>query len=87
MITRIVKIGDALGICIPEIILQQSGLRDEVELEVRSNHLIIKPKQGVREGWDDAFRLMAKNGDDRLLDGDSTMNQWEQSIKQFKRRF
>ena len=68
MITRIVKIGNSQGIRIPKLLLEQSGLRGEVELEVQNHNLIIRLKRGVREGWDNALRTMAEKDDDKLLD-------------------
>jgi len=79
MITRIVKIGNSQGIRIPKILLEQSGLSDEVELEVLKNQLIIRPKKNARQGWESAFRVMTKNKDDQLLDSNSTidMSSWD----------
>jgi antitoxin MazE len=80
MVAKIVKIGNSRGIRIPKILLEQSGLHDEVELEVRKNQLVIKPKRSIREGWESAFRRMAENGDDQLLDKDgmSTQSNWDE---------
>ena len=80
MITRIVKIGNSQGIRIPKIMLEQSGLQDEVELEVHQNQLIIKSKHTIRDGWSEAFRMMAENQDDQLLDKDVLQNQssWDE---------
>jgi len=75
MITRIVKIGNSQGIRIPKILLEQSGLTDEVVLEAQKDQLIIRPKKNVRQGWESAFRAMAKNNDDQLLDKESIINQ------------
>lgn len=75
MITRIVKIGNSQGIRIPKIILEQSGLSDEVELTVQNKQLIIRPKRSIRQGWEDAFRTMAKNKDDQLLDEKQLIHQ------------
>ena len=75
MITRIVKIGNSKGIRIPKILLEQSGLTDEVELEVKKDQLIIRSKKSVRQGWESAFRTMAKNNDDQLLDKEYIINQ------------
>lgn len=75
MIARIVKIGNSQGIRIPKILLEQSGLHDEVELEVQKDQLIIRPKRSIREGWENAFRLMAEKGDDQLLDKENLTNQ------------
>ena len=80
MITRIVKIGNSQGIRIPKLLLEQSGLHGEVELEVQNHNLIIRPRLGAREGWDIAFRTMAEKGDDQLLDKDYLTNQssWDE---------
>jgi len=80
MVTKIVKIGNSRGIRIPKIILDQIGLADEVELEVKDKQLIIRPSKRPRENWDDAFRAMAENGDDQLLDAESlaTQNRWDE---------
>ena len=77
MITKIVKIGNSQGIRIPKILLEQSGLQDEVELEARDNQLIIRAKQQPRHGWAEAFRQMAEAGDDQLLDGEAPQSQSE----------
>ncbi len=75
MITRIVKIGNSQGIRIPKILIEQSGLKEEVDLEVENNQIVIRPIRKIREGWDHAFQLMAEKGDDQLLDKDAGINQ------------
>ena len=68
--TRIIKIGNSRGIRIPKPLLEQSGLGEEVELEVQANRIVITPARRPREGWDEQFKAMAERGDDQLLDGD-----------------
>jgi antitoxin MazE len=68
MRTRIVRIGNSQGIRIPKPLLEQTGLRDEVEVSVQDDALIIRPARKPRAGWADAFREMARRGDDALLD-------------------
>jgi len=75
MITRIIKIGNSKGIRIPKILLEQSGLTDEVELNVKRNQLIIRPKKSVRQGWEKAFRTMSENREDELLDEKALLSQ------------
>lgn len=41
--TRIVKIGNSQGIRIPKLLLEQSGLGAEVEVNVEGDHLVIRP--------------------------------------------
>ena len=71
MKTRIVRIGNSRGIRIPKILLEQSGLSDEIELEVKDRLIIIRNAQKPRAGWEGRFRAMAANGDDDLLDRDA----------------
>lgn len=68
MRTKLVPIGNSRGIRLPRAVLQQCGLQEEIELEVKKDHLVIRPVNNARAGWDEAFRRMAKNGDDQLLD-------------------
>ena len=80
MIARIIKIGNSRGIRIPKTLLKQTGLKEEVELEVQGSVIVIKPKNNIRENWSKSFRLMAKNGDDILLDKESLpfLNDWDE---------
>ena len=48
--------------------LEQLNLREEVELEVQENRLIIRPLQPPRYNWEQQFQSMAANDDDQLLD-------------------
>ena len=70
MIIRIIKIGNSKGIRIPKLVLEQSGISDEVELEVKDNQITIKPISQSRLNWSRKFNKMAINGDDELLDSD-----------------
>jgi antitoxin MazE len=78
MKTRIIAIGNSQGIRIPKVLLEQSGLGEEVELEVHDSQIVIRPAARPRQGWDEAFRAMAEQGDDRLLDDDvSAQTEWD----------
>ncbi|HET9982449.1 MAG TPA: AbrB/MazE/SpoVT family DNA-binding domain-containing protein [Longimicrobiales bacterium] len=71
MKTRIIRIGNSQGIRIPKPLLEQSGLGDEVELEVQPNQIIIRSASHPRRGWAEAFQAMAAQGEDVLLDADA----------------
>ena len=75
MITKVIKIGNSRGIRIPKHIIEQQGLNDEVELEVKNDSLVIKPVKKTRANWDLSFRLMSENEDDILLDKESLLHQ------------
>jgi len=81
MRTKIIKIGNSQGILIPKTLLEQSGIKTEVEIEVDGDRLVVRTASGLRSGWDEDFRVMAERHDDRLLDeADTTawnQNEWE----------
>jgi antitoxin MazE len=78
MKTRIVRIGNSQGIRIPKPLLEQSGLGEEVELEVRSGEITIRAASRPRAGWDEVFQAMAAEGDDALLDPDLVAGRWDE---------
>lgn len=80
MKTKIVKIGNSRGVRLPKSFIDESGLTNEVELEVENGRIIIKSISKSRESWDSAFRKMAQNSDDVLLDSDTLPNQtkWDE---------
>lgn len=77
MRARVIKIGNSQGLRIPKPILEQTGIVDDVEIEVEKNQIIIRPVKNVREGWDAAFKSMGKKGDDELIIDDSISNVWD----------
>ena len=79
MKARIVRIGNSRGIRIPKPLLEELGLRGEVELEVSEEGLLVRPGGRPREGWDAAFAEMAERGDDALLDAEAvSTSRWDE---------
>lgn len=64
---NVVNIGNSKGIRLSKTILEKYSIHDKVEIILKDNYFIIKPKSEPRKGWDEAFKLMHKNGDDQLL--------------------
>jgi antitoxin MazE len=77
---RLIKIGNSQGLRLPKVVLEQSGISEEVEIEVQKDGLVIRPKavSQVRSGWAKAFAEMAAQGDDRLLD-EVVLTDWAES--------
>jgi len=65
---KVVPIGNSRGVRIPKVWLEQLRVADEVEMAVQDDKLVITRPRHPREGWGQAFRQMAAQGDDRLLD-------------------
>ena len=79
MRARIIKIGNSQGIRIPKPLLEQSGISQDVDIEVENNQIIIRPVAKPRAGWNEAFRTMAENEDDLLLDNlESISHSWDE---------
>ena len=66
--SKIVRIGNSKGVRLPKPLLEQVGLVDEVDLEVRDGELVISPSGPVRAGWREAAALLAQRQEDELLD-------------------
>ncbi len=78
MKAALIRIGNSRGVRIPKAILEECGLQDEVDMEVREDHLVIRAATKPRMNWDEAFRRMGERGDDALLDEDSLPpTKWE----------
>jgi len=79
MRARVIKIGNSQGLRIPKPILEQTGIMDDVEIEVEKNRIIIRPVKNARAGWDKAFKTMGEKGDDKpLIDETDISNSWDE---------
>lgn len=84
MRTHIVRIGNSRGIRIPKALMEQTGLRDEVDLSVREGALVVVPVSDVRAGWDEAFAEMARRGDDLPLDTERAAHSFDDEEWEWK---
>jgi antitoxin MazE len=79
MRSRIVKIGNSKGIRIPKPFLDQTGIREDVELEIEGDRIILRPVSDPRKGWEGAFKAMADAGDDiPVIDDDRLDHSWDE---------
>lgn len=66
MKTQIIQIGNSQGVRLPKVLLEESRITGDVELELHPDGILIRNAQKPRSGWDEAFRLMAENEDDEI---------------------
>jgi antitoxin MazE len=71
MRSKLIAIGNSRGVRLPKSVIEQCGLDDEIELEVREGCLILRSPKVPRAGWEAAFRRMRARNHDRLLDADA----------------
>lgn len=67
MEVSIIKIGNSKGLRLSKDILAQYNIKDKIELILEKGHIILKPKTEPRKDWEEAFRSMHDNNDDKLL--------------------
>ena len=74
MKTKLVRIGNSRGVRLPKPLLDQAGLTDEVELEVRGGAIVITakgasaPARHPRVGWAEAAAKLREREGGGLLD-------------------
>lgn len=84
MKTTLIAIGNSRGIRIPKPFIEQCGLTEQVEMDVRDSVILIRAPRLPRAGWDAAFARMAQAGDDHLLDGEPSSNRWDEEEWEWK---
>ncbi|MFY0652715.1 MAG: AbrB/MazE/SpoVT family DNA-binding domain-containing protein [Cyclobacteriaceae bacterium] len=67
MEASIIKIGNSKGLRLNKQILEQYHITDKVKLILEEDQIILKPIEKPRNGWNEAFQNMSKNGDDNIL--------------------
>ena len=76
---RLVKMGNSRGIRLPQVLLDQVALDEEVELEVQDGQVIVRLVPRPRRGWEKQFDGMTARGDDRLLDSKAfSLTGWDE---------
>lgn len=81
MQSNIRNIGNSKGVILPQSFLKQCFIENEINIEVKGNTIVISPaNEHKRKGWAEAFREMAKTGDNELIIPDTfedeDTNEW-----------
>lgn len=75
---NIIPIGNSQRIRLPKALLKQYRFNKVVEIETADHYLILKPIiKPVRENWLKAFKEMAYNKEDTLLDFSYISDSWD----------
>ncbi len=76
MLASVVQIGNSRGIRLPKRIIHELKIKDQVELIINKDELVIKGvKKRPRQGWDEAFAKMSAEKADKLLFPDNIDNE------------
>ncbi|MCD4813676.1 AbrB/MazE/SpoVT family DNA-binding domain-containing protein [bacterium] len=64
----IIQIGNSRGVRLPKAILRQCHIGEQVDAEITSDRIVLKPvKKDIRKDWDAKFLAMNNNKQDTLL--------------------
>ncbi len=76
----VIQIGNSKGIRLSKTLLEKYNITDKVELILEKGYIILKAKSAPRSGWEESFKKMNENGDDKLLISDAfddeTLDEW-----------
>jgi antitoxin MazE len=67
---QIIQIGNSQGIRIPKVLLEESCISGEVDVELHPDGILIRNAQKPRANWDEAFKTMAENEDEELSESE-----------------
>jgi antitoxin MazE len=68
MLASVVRIGNSRGIRLPKRIFNELKIKDEVELIINKDKLIIKGiKKKPRQGWSESFAKSSEDKKEKLL--------------------
>jgi len=64
MRAQIIQIGNSQGVRIPKVLLQESGIKSEVELEIHTDGILLRNISKPRADWAEQFRALQEADDD-----------------------
>ena len=68
MKAQIVQIGNSQGLRIPKVLLEESGIMGEVELEIHAEGILIRNISKPRADWDSRFELLRDHDNDVMAE-------------------
>ena len=66
--THLIQIGHSRGVRLPQAVIAQAALVDELEIEAAPGCVTIRPVRRDWRGWAEAAKALHAAGEDRLLD-------------------
>ncbi|MGH2632971.1 MAG: AbrB/MazE/SpoVT family DNA-binding domain-containing protein [Tepidiformaceae bacterium] len=78
MKTKLVRVGNSRGVRIPQVLLKESGLSDEVDISVEDGAVILRPVSNARATWGSVFTRLGSAEPDPALDNDGLATMFDQ---------
>ena len=77
MLVTLIRIGNSKGVRLPKAVIEQAGLKEEIDLEVEDGKVILSSARPARVDWEVAAKACHEAGEDQLGDWDGTLGDFE----------
>jgi antitoxin MazE len=68
MKAKLVQIGNSRGVRLPKPMIEEAGLKEDVDLHVHEGTIVIRPIGIARLGWAESARRLHSRAEDALLE-------------------
>jgi antitoxin MazE len=68
MKARLIQIGNSRGLRLPKPLIEEAGLKDEVEITLRDGAIVITSVDQPRAGWAEAVDLLLERRESYVVD-------------------
>jgi len=56
MILKVIEIGNSKGIRLPQALIKNYGIADEIKVELNADGILLKPIKRIRDNWEEQFK-------------------------------
>jgi antitoxin component of MazEF toxin-antitoxin module len=74
--TKLIRDGNSVAVRLPKTVLAMSGLRDDIQMEVREGQITLRSVTNSRSGWKEQM-IKIVSSDSKSLQSDIELNDWD----------
>jgi antitoxin component of MazEF toxin-antitoxin module len=74
--TKLIRDGNSVAVRLPKTVLAMSGLRDDIQMEVREGQITLRSVTNSRSGWKEQM-IKIVSSDPKSLQSDIELNDWD----------
>jgi antitoxin component of MazEF toxin-antitoxin module len=74
--TKLIRDGNSVAVRLPKTVLAMSGLRDNIQMEVREGQITLRSANNPRSGWKEQIAQVVSS-DSKSLQSDIELSDWD----------
>jgi antitoxin component of MazEF toxin-antitoxin module len=74
--TKLIRDGNSVAVRLPKTVLAMSGLRDDIQMEVREGQITLRSVTNSRSGWKEQM-IKIVSSDSKSLQSGIELNDWD----------